>query len=137
MTYRESAPPVDLNGLVEAAWTVSGRRSPARVLPDGCMDLMLLDDELVVAGPDTRAHLSEPRDVVTGLRFRPGALPRLLGVPAAEVRNTRIALSELRSDMAGAQSAVAVARRLSAQRARRSTTPVSYTHLTLPTILRV
>lgn len=32
-----------------------------------------------------------------GLRFRPGVLPRLLGVPAAELRNTRIALDELRA----------------------------------------
>ncbi|MGH3675679.1 MAG: helix-turn-helix domain-containing protein [Mycobacterium sp.] len=36
-----------------------------------------------------------------GLRFRPGALPRLLGVPAAELRNSRVRLTELGIEVPG------------------------------------
>lgn len=56
-----------------------------------------MDGQTLVAGPDTTAFLSRSGpEPVRGLRFRPGVLPRLLGVPAAEVRDTRVALSELR-----------------------------------------
>lgn len=66
-----------------------------RVLPDGCMDLLLWNGELVVAGPDTRAHASVERlgEPVTGLRLRPGAGPRVFGVHAHELRDQRVPLS--------------------------------------------
>jgi AraC-like DNA-binding protein len=66
------------------------------VLPDGCMDLIRMSGRVVVAGPDTAAFVN-PRgqDPFVGLRFRPGALPRLLGIPAAELRNSRVPLTEL------------------------------------------
>jgi AraC-like DNA-binding protein len=85
------------------------------VLPDGCMDLIDLDGELVVAGPDTRAHLSIIRSKAAGVRFRPGVLPRMLGVPAAELRNLRVPLRELRPDLAGAPLTTATARLLTAE----------------------
>lgn len=97
--YRECVPTGPVAGLVECAW--QGRSGPAgseqRVLPDGCMDLIVLDGRLVVAGPDTAAHLAAgaPGAVSTGLRFRPGALPALLGVPADAVRDRRVPLTEL------------------------------------------
>lgn len=98
MTYRELAPPPPLRELVECGWQRSGPATPARVLPDGCMDLIRLDGRIVVAGPDTTAYLAAASpDPVCGLRFRPGALPRLLGVPAAEVRDTRVEVHELRA----------------------------------------
>ncbi len=51
----------------------------------------------MVAGPDTTASLSQRgAEPFAGLRFRPGTLPRLLGVPAAELRDQRVALDELR-----------------------------------------
>ena len=94
--YREFPPPTTLRGLVECAWVVDGPPEPVRVLPDGCMDLMRLDGPIVVAGPDTTASVS-PRDgePFVGLRFRPGVLPRLLGVPASELRNERVPLSAI------------------------------------------
>jgi AraC-like DNA-binding protein len=62
------------------------------------MDLIRLDNHVLVAGPDTTAFLAAgSQEPVQGLRFRPGVLPRLLGVPAAELRDTRIALQELRT----------------------------------------
>jgi AraC-like DNA-binding protein len=95
--YREHSPPHPLRELVETAWVVDGPACPVRVVPDGCMDLIRMDGRIVVAGPDTSAstslHGSEP---FVGLRFRPGVLPRLLGVPAAELRDRRIPLDELR-----------------------------------------
>ena len=96
MGYREFPPPPHLRELVECAWVVDGPPEPVRVLPDGCMDLIGMPDRVVVAGPDTTAFVSpRGRETFVGLRFRPGALPRLLGVPAAELRNTRVPLADL------------------------------------------
>lgn len=98
MTYREQAPPPQLRELVECRWVRSGPAAPARVLPDGCMDLIHLDGRIVVAGPDTTAHVAAASpEPVRGLRFRPGALPRLLGVPAAGLRDTRVDVRDLRA----------------------------------------
>ncbi|CAN5327889.1 AraC family transcriptional regulator [soil metagenome] len=94
-------PPGQLRELAECLWTSTGAPQ-TRVLPDGCMDLIELDGEVVVAGPDTAAHLSDHTSAAVGLRFRPGTLPRLLGIPAAELRNQRVPLRELRPATAGA-----------------------------------
>lgn len=96
--YRERPAPRGLGELVECQWVRTGPAAPGLVLPDGCMDLILLDAHILVAGPDTTAFLAAgSQELVQGLRFRPGVLPRLLGVPAAELRDTRIALRELRT----------------------------------------
>ena len=102
MGYRELAAPAPLRDLAECAWIREGAGS-ARILPDGCMDLIEVDDTVVVAGPDTVAHDSVQRSAVaTGIRFRPGALPRLLGVPASEFRGERIPLDAVHPALAGA-----------------------------------
>lgn len=94
--YREHRPPPRLGELVECRWVRTGPGQPGRILPDGCMDLIQMGDRIVVAGPDTTAFIAAgSRDPMQGLRFRPGALPRLLGVPASELRNARVDLSEL------------------------------------------
>ena len=55
-----------------------------------------MSGRIVVAGPDTSAFVNpRGRETFVGLRFRPGALPRLLGVPAGELRNNRVPLIEL------------------------------------------
>ena len=96
MGYREFPPPPRLRELVECSWIVDGPAEPVRVLPDGCMDLIRMSGRIVVAGPDTAAFVNaRGRDPFVGLRFRPGALPRLLGTPAAELRNSRVPLTEL------------------------------------------
>lgn len=68
-----------------------------RILPDGCLDLIWLGDELIVAGPDTRPHLfaGRPGASYVGLRFAPGAGPGVLGVPAHTLRDARPRLSDL------------------------------------------
>ncbi|WP_329260118.1 helix-turn-helix domain-containing protein [Streptomyces sp. NBC_01478] len=66
------------------------------VLPDGCMDLLWNEGRLLVAGPDTRAYVpgSEPARWA-GLRFAPGTAPTYLGVPAHELRDRRVDLTDL------------------------------------------
>ncbi|MGW8062574.1 helix-turn-helix domain-containing protein [Streptomyces ziwulingensis] len=67
-----------------------------RVLPDGCMDLLWHDGRLLVAGPDTRAHVTEGTPGPwAGVRFHPGTAPALLGVPAHELRDRRVELTDL------------------------------------------
>lgn len=101
-----------------------GPSAAGRILPDGCMDLIRMDDQIVVAGPDTGAYVTAgSRAQVTGLRFRPGALPRLLGVPAAELRNSRVPLREVRS--VGGHDVIEVARALASVPGRPETTPWS------------
>ncbi|WP_406006114.1 helix-turn-helix domain-containing protein [Streptomyces sp. NBC_00637] len=71
-----------------------GTRRP--VLPDGCMDLLWREDRLLVAGPDTHAHVPDgPPITWAGIRLFPGTAPALLGVPAHELRDRRVELAEL------------------------------------------
>jgi AraC-like DNA-binding protein len=94
--YRDFPPPPHLRDLVECAWVVDGPPESIRVLPDGCMDLIRMSGRVFVAGPDTGTHVSaRGREAFVGLRFRPGTLPRLLGVPAAELRDNRVPLTDL------------------------------------------
>ncbi|MGW7605853.1 helix-turn-helix domain-containing protein [Streptomyces sp. NPDC054766] len=66
------------------------------VLPDGCMDLLWTEGRLLVAGPDTRPFV--PDGVSggwAGVRFFPGTAPAYLGVPANELRDRRVELTDL------------------------------------------
>ncbi|RZU23907.1 AraC-like DNA-binding protein [Streptomyces sp. BK239] len=87
--------PSRLAGAV--VWTNSPAGAGTQpVLPDGCIDLLWNEGRLLVAGPDTRAHLHDgPPASWSGLRFFPGAAPALLGVPAHELRDQRVDLAEL------------------------------------------
>jgi len=80
-----------------ALWTRTAEGGEYRILPDGCMDLLFWDDELVVAGPDSRAWTgtAERGTRYAGIRFAPGAAPDFLGVPARELLNERVSLAEL------------------------------------------
>ncbi|WP_241997808.1 MULTISPECIES: helix-turn-helix transcriptional regulator [Kribbella] len=78
-------------------WTRTTDGGPYRILPDGCMDLLWVEGKLVVAGPDTRAYLgtAEPGTRYAAIRFAPGTAPGFLGVPAKEILDRRVALSDL------------------------------------------
>lgn len=86
------------------------------------MDLITMGGRIMIAGPDTRAHISH-RDAESfaGLRFRPGVLPRLLGVPASEFRDQRVPLDSVCA-VASARLDVVVADLLS-RPARTQTSP--------------
>ncbi|MGH4010400.1 MAG: DUF6597 domain-containing transcriptional factor [Pseudonocardiaceae bacterium] len=81
-SYREQPAPAGLAGVVACLWRheITAAREQ-RVLPDGCMDLIWMDGAVHVAGSDSRAFLAtmRPHQVVTGLRFRPGAAPACSG----------------------------------------------------------
>ncbi len=72
-----------------SAELLSDGSAQSLIVPDGCMDLIVLDAEVVVAGADStaRAHRGVPQPTV-GLRFDPGVLPQLLATSAAELANT-------------------------------------------------
>lgn len=87
----------ELAGVVEAVWVRDlppGHPAGHRIVPDGCTDLIWVDGTLLVAGPDTRAHLatSPPGGAYAGVRFAPGAGPTVLGVPGQELRDQRVPL---------------------------------------------
>lgn len=68
-----------------------------RVLPDGCMDLLWLDDDLVVAGPDRTAFVwaADGGSALHGVRLASGVGPAAFGLPADELRDRRVPLDDL------------------------------------------
>ncbi len=95
-SYAEWAPPPALAADVQCVWWSSFGNS-APILPDGHLDLIVGDNRVFVAGPDTEAA---PNDipvglVVHGIRFRTGRAARVLGVPADELRDLRVDLADL------------------------------------------
>lgn len=93
-TYEERASRID----GARVWTLTVPQGSVHpVLPDGCMDLLWIGGRLLVAGPDTRAETPSGPDggSYAGIRFAPGTAPALLGVPAHELRDRRIALADL------------------------------------------
>jgi AraC-like DNA-binding protein len=94
--YVELRPAGDLAGHLRCSWTAV-TRGRGSVLPDACLDLMWIDGEPVVAGPDTTADRSESRAglEIAAVRFRPGAAPAVLGVPSDALRDQRVPLADL------------------------------------------
>ena len=101
MAYREFRPAERLKDFVTCTWE---RDAPApgipkhtAVLPDGCVDLVWRRGELLVAGPDSRPFLSPlpADDAIVGLRLRPGIAGPALGLPASELRDSRVPLEDV------------------------------------------
>ncbi|GAB3833200.1 helix-turn-helix domain-containing protein [Kribbella italica] len=94
MSYREYRSPVGLEPLVACLWEsepVAGRTT--RVIPDGCVDLVWLGSELVVAGPDTGPWVTGAAgESSCAIRLRPGAAGAVLGLPASELRDLRVGI---------------------------------------------
>ena len=86
--YRELAPPAPLAQWLACGW-ISRRAGTARVLPDGCVDVVWTGERLIVAGPATSAHVAgdAPGVPKVGVRFRVGAAESALGLPASELRD--------------------------------------------------
>jgi AraC-like DNA-binding protein len=92
----ERAPDPRLAPWIATVWSLRcDVPQPLRVLPDGCMDIIGSD----LVGSLTRplvANLSSG-DASVGIRLRPGAFTALTGIPASELRDQRLPLSEVMS----------------------------------------
>lgn len=100
-TYREAPPALALREVLSCRWAhvvpAEQPRHVRLVVPDACLDVVWDGERLVVAGPDTGPWLADcrPGASTLGVRFRPGAAPPLLGVPASALRDADVALAEL------------------------------------------
>jgi AraC-like DNA-binding protein len=67
---------------------------PARILPDGCLDVIWHAGSVFIAGPDTTAQLgvAPPGSRFFALRFAAGTGPAVLGVPADELTDRQVPL---------------------------------------------
>jgi AraC-like DNA-binding protein len=96
--YAEWAPEPALAGRVACLWRrVGEREGTLLVVPDGCVDLIWGPGGPFVAGPDTGPVPSSvrPGDMLSGVRFRPGAAGEFFGVPLQDLRDQRIPLADL------------------------------------------
>lgn len=114
--YREYPAPDPLAELVECFWRheLSEPDSDLSgvVLPDGRVDVVwTADGPALLAGPQTRftPRPIRPPFVAVGVRFRPGAGPALLGLPAHELVDLNVTLEAIDT-----REAAVVARRLAA-----------------------
>lgn len=86
----------ELQGRVACVWAAqlgaAGERHVERVIPDGCIDLVFSDGQLVIAGPDTASVELEvmPNRSFVGVRFCAGVAPTALGVPATALLDQRL-----------------------------------------------
>jgi AraC-like DNA-binding protein len=100
--YREYPAPVALSGHLMCLWTQSiigsGEPYAHRVLPDGCIDVVFINDEPpVVVGPYVECFIARlaPGTAIVGARFRPGRASGLLGHPASDLLNQSVPLDEV------------------------------------------
>lgn len=72
------------------------------MLPDGCAELVWLSGTLFVFGPSSTAYLevAAPGTASVGMRFRLGAAPPWLGVPASDIVDNRVPLERLDRQLA-------------------------------------
>ena len=105
--YAEWRAPAALRGPVACLWArvvPDGDDHPqSLVIPDACSDLIWEQGVgAYVAGPDTGPVCTEtgPGTVFVGVRFRPAAGGRVLGLPLSELRDRRVPLADLRADSA-------------------------------------
>lgn len=95
--YDEQPPPASLAPWVECLWWKRAERDaaaePARILPDGRIDLIWTTGAgVLVAGPQTR-FLTTPFAapfLAVGARFHPGAGSTVLGLPAHELLDAHV-----------------------------------------------
>ena len=99
--YREFAPPERARHAIACFWVRRGDGGSVRVLPDACTDIVWRPGiGAVFAGPDTEAWDSRtwPGELIVGARLLPGAGGAALGVPLAELRDTRVPADALGAD---------------------------------------
>src|SRR5690348_264722 len=96
MEYRELP---TTNALVACLWTrTDGEPAAQRILPDACADIVWTGGKLVVAGPATEAVTARTTGPALGVRFRVGAAGAALGIPAAELLDLTVPLTDIWGD---------------------------------------
>ena len=101
--YREYSAPAALADRFLCSWTqtVIGSQGDyqQRVLPDACIDIVLINDEApMVVGPwivPLVARLPVGSSV-TGARLHPGRASCLLGIPASELLNQTVPIADVK-----------------------------------------
>src|SRR6476659_6133298 len=90
MSVTEYPPPAALAPFVDPFWSraaggPTGPVVPQRVLPDGCLDIVVGPRESIVVGAMTRPIVVPPTGGagMVGVRFRPGMATAFLRIPAA------------------------------------------------------
>ena len=112
--YGEYPPSPALRPYVRCFWMARTpaadltRAAPQRVLPDGCMDIILARLGPASAGPDafaltvvgamTRYLDAEPLPHRLGVRFEPGMGPLFLRAPASALTDVEVSLGEFWGD---------------------------------------
>ncbi|WP_348639321.1 helix-turn-helix domain-containing protein [Aquamicrobium sp. LC103] len=98
--YAETAPAPVLREHFRCAWTnLLPERdvSAVAVVPDGCIDLLWRDERFLVVGPDVTAATPplRPGTIVLGIRFKPGAAARWLGLSMTEIVGREIDMQDI------------------------------------------
>ncbi|MEU8108950.1 helix-turn-helix transcriptional regulator [Nonomuraea muscovyensis] len=96
--YEERPPAPAFADRIACEWSsVSDVGGTLLVVPDGCVDLIWGPGGLFVAGPDTGPVPTpmRPGDAFTGIRFKPGAVGEVFGVPLDWLRDQRVPLASL------------------------------------------
>jgi AraC-like DNA-binding protein len=106
-TYRERSPAQELARHLSCVWVqeVSTRAEPYnhRTVPNGGVEISCAVGSVPrLAGPQTGPTMEvlAPGTTVVGVRFRPGAAPSVLGMPATELVDLAVGVDELWGDAA-------------------------------------
>lgn len=105
--YTELVPPPDLAAFVDRFWVRRASSSGPgvhRVLPDGCVDLMLdpLEGTAHLVGTMTRALVVPARaGYVVAARFRPGVAASFVGQPLVELTDLRVDAADVGLELGG------------------------------------
>ncbi|WP_283137583.1 helix-turn-helix transcriptional regulator [Rhizohabitans arisaemae] len=96
--YAEWAPTPELTGRVTCFWRLVAEAAGTQlVVPDACVDLIWGPNGPFVAGPDTGPAYTPTAtgDTFVGIRFKPGSVGGLFGVPLSELRDLRVPVTDL------------------------------------------
>ncbi len=99
MRYRELAPRDRLKSLVAGFWAFPATEHEHRVLPDGCMDIVVIDGRARLVGTMRKAVVVPPSTAaVVGVRFRPGEVARLCSGSPRELTDSDSLLCDVWGD---------------------------------------
>ncbi|HJT15912.1 MAG TPA: AraC family transcriptional regulator [Thermoanaerobaculia bacterium] len=94
MAVHEIAPSAELAEFIDAYWW-SDEESDARIVPDGCADVIFDGREAFVVGTMTRSIDTRSSAGMFGIRFRPGRAALALRAPLTEITDGRAPLLDL------------------------------------------